>query len=164
MSTEECRKQELGGKQLRAGCYTTKDYQLDVLGQLAEMQSLTQSLQESLTAEMRRNQEQRKLLRFDGRTLVAIGAIALSLTGYILQDARSSSRRDAEIETTKTRVTSLEGIAATNTEGRIRTEVELDRLREGQSEIKALIQAHDSATKKSQPMINTEGKGAGSGR
>jgi hypothetical protein len=43
----------------------------------------------------------------------------------------------------------LEQIAATNTEGRIRTEVQLGELREGQNEIKAMIQAHDSASKKS---------------
>ncbi len=42
----------------------------------------------------------------------------------------------------------LEQIAATNTEGRIRTEVELGELRQGQAEIKAMIQAHDTASKK----------------
>ncbi len=140
-----------GMKQLRAASYGTKDFQLDVLGQLAEMQALTQALQESLTSEMRKSQEQSNLLRFDGRTLVAIGAIALSITGYVLQDARNSTKRDAEIETIRARVTTLEGIAATNTEGRIRTEVELGGLREGQAEIKALIQAHDRASKKTPP-------------
>ena len=69
----------------------------------------------------------------------------------MLQDARNTSRRDGEIETTKTRVASLEKIAATNTEGRIRTEVELGELREGQAEIKAMIEAHDLATKKALP-------------
>jgi len=79
---------------------------------------------------------------------VAIGAIAVSLTGYILQDARNSSRRDAEIETIKARVESLEKIAAANTEGRIRSDMQLGELREGQEQIKALIQAHDSASRK----------------
>jgi hypothetical protein len=151
MSDEELGKQRLissGARQGRAASYTTKDFQLDVLGQLAEMQALTQSLQQSLTNEMRKSQEQRKLLRFDGRTLVAIGAIALSLTGYVLQDARNSSRRDTDIETTKARVMALEGIAATNTERRIKMEVELEQLSGGQTEIRALIQAHDVATKK----------------
>jgi hypothetical protein len=113
------------------------------------MQALTGELHESFRLEVGKNREQNRLLRFDGRTLVAVGAIALSITGYVLQDARNTSKRDAEIETTKARVTSLERIAATNTEGRIRTEVELGELREGQAEIKALIQAHDSAGKKS---------------
>jgi hypothetical protein len=135
-------------KQGRAATYSTKDFQLDVLGQLAEMQALTQKLQESLINELRKNEEHSRLLRFDGRTLVAIGAIALSLTGYVLQDARNTSRRDTEIETTKARVTTLEGIAATNTEGRIRMEAELGELRRGQNEIKALIQGDEGAGKK----------------
>jgi hypothetical protein len=42
----------------------------------------------------------------------------------------------------------LEQIAATNTEGRIRTEVQLGELRDGQAEIKALIQAHDNTSRK----------------
>jgi len=133
------------------GSYTAKDFQLEVLGQLAEVQELAESLRDSLTTEATRHEERNRLLRFDGRTLVAMGAIALSLTGYVLQDARNSSRRDAEIETTKARVASLEKIAATNTEGRIKTEVELEELRHGQEEIKAMIAAHDLATKKTSP-------------
>ena len=136
------------GKTSRAIPYTAKDFQLEVLGQLAEVQALAEALQESVANDLKKTEEQGRLLRFDGRTLVAIGAIALSLTGYVLQDARNASRRDAEIETTKARVASLERIAATNTEGRIRTEVELGELREGQAEIKAMIAAHDLATKK----------------
>jgi hypothetical protein len=132
------------GKQARAVPYTAKDFQLEVLGQLAEVQALTEELRESLTEELKRKQEESRLLRFDGRTLVAIGAIALSMTGYVLQDARNSSRRDAEIETTKARVANLERIATVNTEGRIRTEEQLVELREGQAEIKALIAAHQS--------------------
>jgi CRP-like cAMP-binding protein len=139
------------GKGARAGFYTAKDFQLEVLGQLEEMHALTEALQESLANELKKNEEPNRLLRFDGRTLVAVGAIALSLTGYVLQDARNSSKRDAEIETTKARVTTLEGIAATNTEGRIRTEVQLGELRQGQEEIKAMIAAHDLATKKALP-------------
>ena len=94
------------------------------------------------------SERESKLLRFDGRTLVAIGAIALSLTGYVLQDARNTTRRDSEIETIKVRMTTLEKIAETNTEGRIRTEGQLQELREGQSEIKTLIQARDSGSRK----------------
>ena len=138
-------------KQLRQPAYTVKDFQLEVLGQLAEVQELAEALQQSITAELKTNQEQSRLLRFDGRTLVAIGAIALSLTGYVLQDARNTSRRDADVETTKARVASLEKIAATNTEGRIRTEVELGELREGQAEIKTMIAAHDLALRKTAP-------------
>jgi len=136
------------GKPARAASYTAKDFQLEVLGQLAEVQALAESLQEFVTNELKKGQEQNRLLKFDGRTLVAIGAIALSLTGYVLQDARSSSRRDAEIETTKARVASLERTEATNTEGRIRTEVELSELRDGQVEIKAMLVAHEAASRK----------------
>lgn len=146
VSFEE-RRLSSAARQLRGAAYSTKDFQLDVLGQLTEMRELSEALHESLRREIKKNQEQSSLLRFDGRTLVAIGAIALSLTGYVLQDARNSSRRDTEIETTKARVTALEGIAATNTEGRIKTEVELGQLREGQAEIKALIEAHDRNAK-----------------
>ena len=63
-------------------------------------------------------------------------------------DARNSARQESEIEATKSRVVRLEQIATTNTEARIRTEVQLGELRDGQNEIKALIQAHDSASRK----------------
>ena len=148
----ERQRQATGGtgsaKTARVVPYTAKDFQLEVLGQLAEMQALTESLRETVTKELKRRQDESRLLRFDGRTLVAIGAIALSLTGYVLQDARNSTKRDAEIESAMARLTSLERTAAINTEGRIRTEVELSELREGQVEIKALIQGHDRMNKK----------------
>jgi hypothetical protein len=147
-SLGKSRAENSGLKQARNASYTAKDFQLEVLGQLEELRALAGESQESLKSERTGHGEGISALRFDGRTLVAVGAIALSLTGYILQDARNSSKRDAEIETTKVRVTRLEQIAATNTEGRIRTEVELGELREGQAEIKALIQAHDNASKK----------------
>jgi hypothetical protein len=127
--------------------YTAKDFQLEVLDRLEEVRTLAESLDASWSRKVEAIKEQR-LLRFDGRTLVAVGAIALSITGYVLQDARNTSKRDAEIETTKTRVLRLEQIAATNTEARIRTEVQLGELRDGQNEIKALIQAHDSGSRK----------------
>jgi hypothetical protein len=66
----------------------------------------------------------------------------------VIQGARNSARQDTEIEATKARVVRLEQIAATNTEGRIRTEVQRVGLRDGQAEIKALIQAHDGASRK----------------
>ena len=135
-------------KPARTGPYTAKDFQLEVLGQLAEMQALTQSLQESFQSRLREDHDHNRLLRFDGRTLVAIGAIALSLTGYVLQDARNTTRRDAEIETTKARVTRAEEIAAINTEGRIRTEIQLIELREGLAEIKHMIEGRNGGTKK----------------
>jgi hypothetical protein len=65
-----------------------------------------------------------------------------------IQDARNTARQDSELEATKARVQRLEQIAATNTEARIRTEVQLGELRDGQNEIKALIQAHDNASRK----------------
>ena len=72
----------------------------------------------------------------------------LSEAFYVYPDARSTARQDSELESTKARVLRLEQIAATNTEGRIRTEVQLGELREGQNEIKAMIQAHDTESKK----------------
>jgi soluble cytochrome b562 len=127
--------------------YTTKDFQLEVLGQLAELQSLAEAMDKNWGEEVKAIKDQ-KLLKFDSRTLVALGAIALSLTGYVVQDARNTARQDSEIESTKARVVRLEQIAATNTEGRIRTEEELTKLREGQAEIKGMIQAHDSVSRK----------------
>lgn len=134
-------------KAARALPYTAKDFQLEVLGQLTEMQALTESLSEYITNELKRRGDESKLLRFDGRTLVAIGAIALSMTGYVLQDARNTTRRDAEIESAKARLTNLERASATNTEGRIRTEVELGELRDGQGQVKATTQPHDGGRK-----------------
>ena len=138
----------LGGeKGVQSTQYTAKDFQLEVLGKLAEMEAAAVALRESLTADMETVKAQR-WAKFDARTLVAIGAIVLSVTGYVIQDARNSARQDSEIEATKARVIHLEQIAATNTEGRIRTEVQLGELREGQAEIKAMIQAHDNVTKR----------------
>jgi len=127
--------------------YTAKDFQLEVLDRLAEVQDLAESLDESWTKKLEAVREQR-LLKFDSRTLVALGALALSITGYVIQDSRNTAKQDSEIEATKTRVLRLEQIAATNTEARIRTEVQLGELHEGQNEIKTMIQAHDSASKK----------------
>lgn len=127
--------------------YTAKDFQLEVLDRLEEMQSFTTSVEESWNKKLEAVREQR-LLKFDSRALIAMGALALSIAGYVLQDARNSARQDSEIEATKARIARLEQIAAANTEGRIRTEVQLGELREGQAEIKALIQAHDFASKK----------------
>jgi hypothetical protein len=141
----------LEAKQSRVGPYTTRDFQLDVLGQLEEMRATTQALQQSLTNQFKEGPEQSRLLRFDGRTLVAIAALALSLTVYVLQDARNMSKRDADIETTKARVKTLEGIAEVNTEGRIKAEVELEELREGQTEIKELLRGREYAGKKAAP-------------
>ena len=75
-------------------------------------------------------------------------ALDESLIAYVIQDARNTARQDSEIEATKARVQHLEQIATTNTEARIRTEVQLGELRDGQNEIKLLIQAHDSASRK----------------
>jgi soluble cytochrome b562 len=127
--------------------YTAKDFQLEVLDRLAEMQAFALSLEESWTKKLEAVRDQR-ILKFDSRTLIALGAIALSISGYVIQDARNSARQDSELESTKARVMRLEQIAATNTEGRIRTEVQLGELRAGQNEIKTLIQAHDVASKR----------------
>ena len=84
-------------------------------------------------------------MKFDTRTLIAMGALAFSISGYVVQGARSSARQDSELASTQARVQRLEQIAATTTEARIRTEVQLGELREGQNEIKALLEPHNSA-------------------
>ena len=127
--------------------YSTKDFQLEVLDRLQEMRSFAESLDESWNKKLQAVKEQR-LLKFDSRALIALGALALSIAAYVIQDARNTARQDSEIEATKTRVQRLEQIATTNTEARIRTEVQLGELRDGQNEIKALIQAHDSGSRK----------------
>lgn len=127
--------------------YTTKNFQLEVLSKLGEMESFAGSLEKSWSKQLEAVREQR-LLKFDSRTLIALAAIVLSVAGYVVEEARNSARLDSEIESTKARVVRLEQIAATNTEGRIRTEVQLGELRSGQAEIKALIEAHDRASKR----------------
>ena len=127
--------------------YSAKDFQLEVLDRLEEMRSFAEALDESWNRKLQAVREQR-LLKFDSRALIALGALALSITAYVIQDARNTARQDSELEATKARVQRLEQIATTNTEARIRTEVQLGELRDGQNEIKALIQAHDSASRK----------------
>lgn len=127
--------------------YNAKDFQLEVLDRLEEMRSFAEALDQSWDTKLQAVKEQR-LLKFDSRTLIALGALALSIGAYVIQDARNTARQDSELEATKARVQRLEQIATTNTEARIRTEVQLGELRDGQNEIKALIQAHDSASRK----------------
>ena len=111
------------------------------------MQSASEGLEGSLDKKIEAITD-RRLVKFDSRALIALGAIGLSVTGYVIQDARNTARQDNEIQTTKARVLRLEQIAATNTEGRIRTEVQLGELREGQTEIKALIQVRAGGSDK----------------
>jgi len=54
-------------------------------------------------------------VKFDSRTLIALGAVALSVAGYVIQDARNTARQESEIETTKARVVTLEQMGTTNT-------------------------------------------------
>ncbi|MBV8050355.1 MAG: hypothetical protein JOZ80_04155 [Acidobacteriaceae bacterium] len=115
----------------------------EILGKLTHLENSLVSVTEELKA----LKTSRDPKRWDARTLVAVAAMALSIAGYVIQDARNSSRQDAEIEMTKARVSNLEHIASSNTEARIRTEVELKGLREGQEDIKRLLQQHDSHTR-----------------
>ncbi|HLV88709.1 MAG TPA: hypothetical protein VKV39_17115 [Candidatus Sulfotelmatobacter sp.] len=131
-----------------ASPFSAKDFQLEILDRLEEMQQFAASLEESWGKKLEAVKEQR-MLKFDSRTLIALGALALSIFVYVIQDARNGARQDSEIEATKARVMRLEQIATTNTESRIRTEVQLGELRDGQNEIKVMIQAHDSTSKKS---------------
>lgn len=127
--------------------YTARDFQLEVLDRLAEMQEFAGSLEKSWDKKLEAVKEQR-LLKFDSRAVIAMGALAVSIAGYIIQDARNTARQDSELAATQARVQRLEQIAATTTEARIRTEVQLGELRDGQNEIKAMLQAHDNAGRK----------------
>jgi hypothetical protein len=73
---------------------------------------------------------------------------SMSHTYYTNTDARNTARQESEIETTKARVVSLEQIATTNTESRIRTEVQLGELRDELAEIKVLLVAQENVNKK----------------
>ena len=128
--------------------YSAKDLQLEVLDRLAEVQDFAATLEQSWEKKLEAVKEQR-LLKFDSRALIAMGALALSISGYVIQDARNSARQDSELAATEARVQRLEQIAATTTEARIRTEVQLGELREGQNEIKALLEPHNSAGRRS---------------
>jgi len=46
-------------------------------------------------------------IKFDLKTIVAICAIFLSMTGYVIEDARNTSRQDAEIESSKMLVSNI---------------------------------------------------------
>jgi len=131
------------GKQSLVARHGGQDSQLEMLDKLTQLETSLVSVQENLKT-VKSRAEARKL---DARTIVAVCAIALSLGGYVVQEARNSSRQDAEIEMTKARVSNLERIAAANTEARIRSEVEFKALREGQEEIKRLLERHDSQTR-----------------
>jgi hypothetical protein len=116
------------------------DFQHEVLERLSHLETVSRA------AQLDREVERGSKTRFDPKVIAAIGAIFLSIAGYVIQDARNSSRQDAEIETTKVRLTNLERIATTNTEARIRTEVQLGELQKGQGEIKEMIEHHESDT------------------
>ena len=131
------------GKQPLVARHADQDSQLEMLDKLTQLEASLASVKDDLQA-VKSRAETRK---FDARTIVALGAIALSLAGYAVQEARNSSRQDAEIEMTKARVANLERIAAANTEARIRSEVEFKALREGQEEIKRILQQHDIRTR-----------------
>jgi hypothetical protein len=66
----------------------------------------------------------------------------------VYPDARNTARQDSELAATQARVQRLEQIAATTTEARIRTEVQLGELRDGQNEIKVMLQGHDNASRR----------------
>lgn len=113
--------------------------QLDeVLEKLAHLEAMAESGAATVKAGT-----EKQALKLDVRSIVAICAILLSITGYVVQEARNTSRQDAEIESTAVRLMNLEKITATNTEARVRSEVELDELRQGQAEIKELLRAKD---------------------
>lgn len=125
--------------------HSEQESELDDFGeQLQRLEEMTNAMRVSA----RPAPENRQFTRLDGKALVALGAIMLSIAGYVIQDARNTSRQDTDMEATKIRLTNLEKIAATNTESRIRNEVELGELRQGQAEIKDMLRAHEDETTK----------------
>ena len=122
--------------------HSDRDFQHEVLERLTHLETV------SRVAQLDRDVERSSKVKFDPKVIAAIGAIFLSIAGYVIQDARNSSRQDAEIETTKVRLTNLERIATTNTEARIRTEVQLGELQQGQEEIKQMIEHHENETQR----------------
>ena len=89
-------------------------------------------------------------LNYDGFKMdgTASAISLINCRAYANRDARNTARQDSELAATQARVQRLEQIAATTTEARIRTEVELGELREGQNEIKVMLQAHDNASRR----------------
>ncbi len=57
------------------------------LDRLEEMQELAKSLEQRWDTKLEAVREQR-ILKFDSRALIALGAIVLSIAGYVIQDAR----------------------------------------------------------------------------
>jgi hypothetical protein len=60
--------------------YSAKDFQLEVLDRLAEMRSFAEALDESWNKKLQAVKEQR-LLKFDSRTLIAMGHLRCLLPG-----------------------------------------------------------------------------------
>lgn len=132
-----------GGKQPLVVRHSDEDAQLDeVLERLERLENLSGS-----SSDPPKMSARGQFRRVDAQTIVALGAILLSITGYVIQDARNTSRQDAEIEATQVRVANLEKIATANTEARIRSEVQLSELRQGQAEIKELLRTHENETR-----------------
>ena len=63
--------------------YNAKDFQLEVLDRLEEMRTLAEALDHSWDKKLQAVKEQR-LLKFDSRTLIALGALALSIGAYVM--------------------------------------------------------------------------------
>ena len=125
--------------------YSAKDFQLEVLDRLAEMQSFAEALDESWNKKLQAVKEQR-LLKFGSRTLrwrqsrsrlrgTCPGCAKFLETGYGNRGdegtrAATGADRDDEYG------------------GEDSDRSSLGELRDGQNEIKTLIQAHDSASRK----------------
>lgn len=132
--------------------HSENDFQREVLERLAHMETA------SRVAQLDRDAEPGGKTRFDPKLIAAVGAIVLSIAGYVIQDARTSSQLAADIETTKVRLTNLERIATANTEARIRGEVQLGTLQQGQEEIKQMIERHESETQQALNKKSAAGK------
>ncbi len=124
--------------------HSDNDFQLEVREALSRLEAVIQPLR----AAAKVTYDNSSFASLDFKGLAALGAILLSLAGYVIQEARNSSRQDAEIEATRVRVTTVEKVAAANTEARIRLEVELAQLRDGQADIKRLLLTHENETRR----------------
>ena len=126
--------------------YTAKDFQLEVLSKLAEVQSLTEALEESWEQKFEAVRDQR-LVKFDSRALIALGAIALSITGYVIQEARSMRGRIARSRRREHGWCGWSRLRRLIRSRGYGPRCNLESC-DGQAEIRMLIQARDGVSKK----------------
>lgn len=85
---------------------------------------------------------------FNGRILTVVLSCLVAAGGFLAGEIKSQQAQDFEIRELENRVSSLEKIAAVNSEARIRTEEKLSDNRETLKRIEQLLEQHEQETKK----------------